>query len=110
MELRTFIHKALTDIIGGVQDAQTTTPTGSVIPYVKSSYESVKTGISEVQSVEFEVVVRVDEKTGSESKLNVVAAFVGGGIKGESGTASGHSASLKFRVPIKFPKKETVQQ
>ena len=106
MELRTFIHKALSDIIGGVQDAQAATPEGSIVPHVNDNYESVRTGISELQSVEFEVIVRADEKSGSEAKLNVVAALVGGGIKGESGAASGHSASLKFRVPIKFPKKE----
>jgi len=106
MELRTFIHKALTDIIGGVQDAQNVTPSGSVVPFVSVNYESVKTGISEYQSVEFEVIVKADEKSGSEAKLNVVAAIVGGGIKGESGSASGHSATLKFKVPIKLPKKE----
>ena len=106
MELRTFIHKALTDIIAGVQDAQGATPPNTIIPDVSDDYESVRTGISEVQSVEFEVVVKADEKRGTEAKLNVVAALVGGGIKGESGAASGHSATLKFKVPIKFPKKK----
>lgn len=106
MELGTFIHKALTDIIAGVQDAQSATPPNTIIPDVADDYESVRTGISELQSVEFEVVVKADERSGSEAKLNVVAALVGGGIKGESGAASGHSATLKFKVPIKFPKKE----
>ena len=57
-------------------------------------------GVTHIQSVEFEVMVRADEQSGSEAKLNVVAAIVGGNVKEESGKAEGHSATLRFRVPI----------
>jgi len=57
MELRTFIHKALTDIIDGVQDAQNAIPHDTIVPSVVECYESVSAGISMIQSIEFEVVV-----------------------------------------------------
>lgn len=46
--------------------------------------------------------MRADEQSGSEAKLNVVAAIVGGNVKGESGKAAGHSATLRFRVPVRL--------
>ena len=102
MELQSFIAKALTDIFAGVDEAQTKLPVGAVIPSVADSFDSVTTGISELQAIDFEVVVRVDESKGSEAKLNVVAAFIGGGIAGQSKSDEGHTASLKFKVPVKF--------
>ncbi len=102
MELPSFIAKALTDIFAGVEAAQSKLPLGAVIPAVASHFDSVRTGISELQSVDFEVVVRADEAKGSEAKLNVVAAFVGGGVSGQSRSGEGHTATLRFKVPIKF--------
>ncbi len=102
MELQSFISKALTDIHAGIEDAQGKMPLGSIIPGVASNYESVKTGISELQVIDFEVVVRVDESKGSEAKLNVVAAFVGGAVAGQSRSDEGHTATLKFKVPVRF--------
>lgn len=106
MELREFVSKALCDIINGVKDAQKQTDVGTIVPFVANNYKSVETGISETTSIAFEVTVKTDERSGSEAKLNVVAAIVGGGVKGESGSSSGHAAKLSFRVPIKYPRSE----
>ena len=105
MELRSFIKQAVIDIVGGVTDAQETLPTGCVVPAVSSSFESVKTGISDLQGVDFEVVVRAEQTKGSEAKLNVLTAVIGGGVKGQSGEEAGHTATLRFKVPIRFPRK-----
>lgn len=104
MELRTFIKKTILDLIGGVDDAQKEAPDGSVVPEVVSSFKSVEVGISEVQAIEFEVVVRAEQNKESEAKLNVLTAVVGGGVRGQSGEESGHTATLRFKVPIRFPK------
>jgi hypothetical protein len=106
MELRNFISKTILDIVGGVADAQKELPLGCVIPSTANTFQSVETGISDIQAVEFEVTVRADERAGSEAKLNVVAAVIGGGVKGESGKSGGHVATLKFRVPIRLQCKE----
>lgn len=103
MDLRDFISTALLDIIAGVKGAQAKTEAGVIVPAVRQDYKSVETGISELTSVEFEVSVRSVEKTGSEARLSVVAAIVGGRVKGESGSATGHVARLNFRVPIRLP-------
>jgi hypothetical protein len=63
----------------------------------------VETGISRVQSVEFEVaVMNTEKKSGSEVQLNVVAALVGGGVRGNGAASTAHAATLRFRVPIRF--------
>jgi hypothetical protein len=59
--------------------------------------------VSDVQAVTFEVTVRADEREGSEAKLNVVTAIIGGGMKGESGKSGGHAATLNFKIPIRLP-------
>ena len=104
MNLRDFIKEAIVDIIGGVEDAQDTLKNGKVVPDVLNNYKSVETGISHIQTVEFEVSVTANEKSGNEAKLNVVAAIVGGGIKGQSDSSAGHAAKLKFKIPIELPK------
>ena len=103
MELRTFISQTLQDIIGGVQDAQHKVPAGSIVPAVSQTFKAVETGISEIQAVDFEVTVRADERAGSEAKLSVVAAVIGGGVKGESGKSGGHAATLRFKIPVCLP-------
>lgn len=103
MELKEFVSRAICDIVGGIQDAQSQVPVGVVIPAVRNSYKSVEAGISDLTSIQFEVTVAADEKKGSEAKLNVVAAIIGGGVKGDSGSSNSYAAKLSFRVPVKFP-------
>lgn len=103
MELRRFISQTILDIVGAVKDAQNETFEGCVVPSIAQTFTAVQHGVSEIQAIEFEVTIRADERAGSEAKLNVVAAFVGGGVKGESGKSGGHAATLKFRVPVRLP-------
>jgi len=106
MELRSFIKQAIVDIVGGVTDAQDMLPDGRVAPFVSNDYKSVETGISHIQGVDFEVIVRAEKKRGSEAKLNVLTAFVGAGVKGHSDEEAGHTATLRFKVPISFPRRD----
>jgi hypothetical protein len=102
MELRDFIKEALKDIMGGVADAQNEISSGSIVPRTSDSFQSVETGISNIQPIQFEVTVSTGEKSGSEAKLSVVAAVIGGNVKGDSSNSSGHVARLAFKVPVKF--------
>jgi hypothetical protein len=103
MELKQFISQALQDIIGGVSDAQEKVKNGSIIPNVAKTFQSVDYGISDIQTVEFEVSVTADKKTGSEAKLSVVAAVIGGNIKGKLDQSSSNVSKLSFKIPIQFP-------
>lgn len=104
MELRTFVKKAILDIVGGVQDAQAETEEGVVVPSgIKKHYEAVKHGVSELQAVDFEVCVTAEESKGSEGKLGVFNSFIGAGIAGKSSNESSNSSKLRFRVPIQLP-------
>jgi hypothetical protein len=110
MELRTFIKTALLDIINAVKDAQVEVK-GKIVPGgVKLNYESVKHGVSEIQVVDFEVMVEADESKGSEGKLGVVNSIIGAGIAGKSESGVKHSNVLKFRIPIKLPTSGNVNE
>jgi hypothetical protein len=104
MELRKFISTALADIVNGVRDAQEEVGPGIVVPQVNTSIKAVEAGISELTAIQFEVTVKSDERAGSEAKLSVVAAVIGGSVKGDSGASSGHAAKLSFKVPVRLPK------
>jgi hypothetical protein len=104
MDLREFISQALLDVIGAVQDAQKRSPLGTIVPAgISTTISAIQAGVSHLQSVDFEVTVRADEHSGSEARLSVVAAVVGGGVKGDSNKSGGHAATLKFRVPVRLP-------
>ena len=110
MILRDFVSRALCDIVSGVQDAQTKTPDGVVVPHgITTKMYAVSAGISEIQVIDFEVTVKADEKSGREAGLSVVSAIFGAGIKGETGKSDGHAATLKFRVPVRLPSSASVK-
>ena len=106
MELRNFISATLLDIVGGVKDAQEKSDPNTIIPDVPRNEKTVQAGTNDLQTIEFEVTVNADERSGTETKINVVTAFLGGSTKAGSDRAGGHAATLKFRIPICLPKKE----
>jgi hypothetical protein len=104
MDLRQFISQALLDIVGSVEDAQKRTVSGVIVPDdVVEIFQAVESGVSALQGIEFEVTVKADERAGSEAKLSVVAAVIGGSVKGDSGKSGGHVATLKFNIPVRLP-------
>ena len=108
MELKTFIKETLKDIIGAVQEAQEELNKGLIVPPLKEDYwKGIETGFTSYQSIEFEVSVNAVEQEGSEAKLNVLAAVVGGGVKGDSSSTAERTAKLSFRIPVKLPIHET---
>jgi hypothetical protein len=107
MELRVFVKETLKDIVGGIQDAQNELGSGIIIPSLKEdTWSGIQSGLTSYQTISFEVSVNAVEKEGSEAKLNVVAAVIGGGIKGDSSTVSEHTAKLSFKVPVRYPKNQ----
>jgi hypothetical protein len=104
MILRDFISKSLLDLIGGIQDAQSKTNAGVIVPAgLSKSLKLVEAGGSELQVVQFEVLVRADEKSATEAGLSVVSTILGAGVKREAGKNDGHSATLRFSIPVKLP-------
>jgi hypothetical protein len=107
MDLRDFIAKALMDVVSGVQDAQSKTEKGTIVPSdMRDRVDIATAGFSVFQIVDFEVTVRADEKSGREGGLSVVSGVfgIGAGIKSIFGKSAGHAATLRFRVPVKLPK------
>ncbi len=104
MKLRTFVKETLKDVLGGIHDAQTEIEHGEVVPLInETDWKGLETGLTSFQAIEFEVSVNAVEKEGSEAKLNVVAAVIGGHVKGDSSNVAEHTAKLSFKVPVKLP-------
>lgn len=100
MELRTFIKQALLDIIGAVEDAQNESPSGCVVPYIENRSSSwVEQGVTPLQVIDFDVVVRADESSSSGAKIGVYG--IGGGAEKETGAS--HESRIRLRVPIRYP-------
>ena len=105
MELRVFVKETLKDILGGVKDAQQEIEEGEIVPVLnEQAWKGIETGLTSYQAIDFEVSVNAVEQEGSEAKLNVVAAVIGGGIKGDSSSVAEHTAKLSFKIPIKLPR------
>lgn len=109
MELRSFIATSITDIYNGVLDAQAALPTRAVVPFDSTRFRSIDSGVSNCQTIQFDVVVRVDEQKGKAAKISVVAGVFGGGLSDNSSKDSGHSGTLKFGVPILFPSTQKLE-
>ena len=104
MELRNFISQTLKDIVGGIQDAQSEISDGEIVPKLnETNFSHLASGLTSYQTVDFELSVTTIEKEGSEAKLSVVAAVIGGHVKGDSSNSSDHVAKLAFKVPVKLP-------
>jgi len=104
MELRTFIKETLKDILGGIHDAQQELEQGKIVPSLnEKGWKGLETGLTSYQVIDFVVSVNAVEQEGSEAKLTVVAAIIGGGVKGESSTVAEHTAKLAFKIPVRLP-------
>ena len=112
MDLETFIKQTLLDIGSGVIAAQeelgamelesTKRSTGThVVPRGLRNAESTS-AVSSIQSIEFDILVSVQETKGKEAKIGVLNSFVGAGLGSNSENEASHSSRLKFRVPIRF--------
>ena len=102
MELREFVTSTLVDILDGVAEAHKETKHGEIAPNHNSSGTAMNSGISNVQTIDFEVSVKADESEGSKGKLRVVAAIIGTNIQGQSSQSSTSVATLNFRIPVRF--------
>ncbi len=103
MELKDVVKESIKSIMEGVSEAQVEVSGGKVTPeFYTGSLGWYESGLSNRQLIDFEVSVNAVEKEGSEAKLNVVAAVVGGGVKGDSSSTSSHMAKLSFKVPVEF--------
>jgi len=104
MELRVFVKETLKDILGGIHDAQQELEQGTIVPKLnEQGWTGLETGLTSYQVIDFEVSVNAVEQEGSEAKLTVVAAIIGGGIKGDSSSVAEHTAKLAFKIPVRLP-------
>ncbi|HEY6644111.1 hypothetical protein [Povalibacter sp.] len=111
MNLRDFISETLTQIIGGVTDAQKAAVEmgGKVSPKLSGStnyasdhgFLSAQGGSAQV--VRFDVALTVKEGTGTKGGIGIVAGIVSLGSTGQSNAESSSVSRVQFSVPVTLP-------
>ena len=103
MELRKFVATSLLDIMNGVADAQAETPPNTIVPKTNTSAEFAKSGLTQFQVVEMNVLVRIEDTAETSGKISVWSSGVGG----SSATQAGQETTLSFKIPVRYPTKTT---
>ncbi|WP_409525998.1 hypothetical protein [Nitrincola sp. MINF-07-Sa-05] len=106
MELKDFVSKTLQEILTGVKEAQDSVAgkhVGTVVP-VTFSQDNLKQpeNITPFQNVSFEIVVNVEENSGSEASISVLGGWINGKAKGNNGNSNMEATKISFSVPISF--------
>ncbi len=115
MELKEFITTAITEIIGGVLDAQEVLGANKkhVNPRVEGGAVTTRMQASEgrmIESVEFDVAVTVTTGKGAKGGIGVVAGPFAIGSQAHSNAENIAVSRLKFSVPITLPYGEAIKQ
>lgn len=58
--------------------------------------------MSPVQVVDFEIVLKVEESSGLDAKIGVVAGILGAGGAGKHASAQNSETRIKLSVPVAF--------
>lgn len=112
MELKSFISKALTKLLEGIEEAQDQTAhsTGRINPgFIVREDMLQKRGLSlsrsgeAVDFVDFDVAVIATDAKGAKGggSISVMGLEVGGGGSAEASTQS--NSRIRFRIPVAMP-------
>ena len=114
MELKIFITETLTQIIGGVKEAQSHAAKygAEVNPPVFSKPDKFDRlqhkdiWSSLIQEVNFDVAVTASEGTETKGGIGVFVGVIGLGSQGQSEKSNESVSRIKFSVPICLPPSE----
>jgi hypothetical protein len=93
-------------VAGGICDAQDEAY-GSIEIVPKNILESKMAsdaGVSALQTIDFDVLVTIQEKKGRDAKIGVFSNIIGAGLESQVGNEISHASRLKFRVPVRYRK------
>jgi hypothetical protein len=111
VNLRDFISETLTQIVGGVADAQRAASEmgGKVSPRLSgiashaSDHGFLSAQGGSAQVVRFDVALTVKEGTGTKGGIGIVAGIVSVGSAGQSSTENSSVSRVQFSVPLTLP-------
>jgi hypothetical protein len=111
MDLRDFVAQTLSQIAGGVKDAQALAgDVGAIVnPRLTTSHEQAsKQGLLSaddmfVPIVQFDVAVTVIESSGTKGGIGVFAGAINLGSVGQSQAENSSVSRIKFSVPLALP-------
>ena len=111
MELKDFVRESLSQIVGGVVEAQqellNSGVTGEISPSIKTEWGKTDLVIGQsgmpIQNVEFDIAVIASEKTGTKGTIGVGIPVFKIGAGGETTETTSQTSRLKFSVPVALP-------
>jgi hypothetical protein len=98
MDIKTFVSEALTQIIHGVEDAQSKTKYSAINP----SFGKASPDVEKENLIEFDIAVALERGNESKSGLAVIAGVVSIGANGKSNKSESIVNRIKFSVPVAF--------
>lgn len=111
MKLEDFVSETILQITRGVQKAQPGVKEsgGLLNPYMRTVGRELSIGQAEgrggevVSLIEYDVALTVDEKSGTQGGIGVVAGMFTLGSKGKSSKGEATVSRVKFSIPILLP-------
>ena len=111
LNLREFVKTALTDVLGGIRDAQADEAVGRFIAPVGIGSVSFPGdgGVVHdqrllVTTMKFDVAVTVSTDTSSGGGIKAGISVLSANATGERNNSSENVSRIQFSVPIKFPR------
>ena len=119
MKLQEFVTETLTQVLAGVQDAQTKietddydpTRSAKISPPISTTAERLESKgyridayERPVQNIEFDVAVTVNETMEAKGGAGLLVATIGLGARAEVGSTDTTVHRIKFAVPVVLPK------
>jgi len=114
MELKDFVKTTITQISEAILEVQADNQDNGLIVNPqglatgsKGDHHLRTGGWRYVQAIEFDVALSVTENSGKDGKLTVRTGFIDASLGGKGGGQNNTTTSLKFKIPVAFPGKET---
>ena len=106
MNLRNFISETLTQIMGGIEDAQQSGTEGTVNPEI-TSWKQDRIMLTENQEpahmIGFDVAITISEGADTQGGAGLVVGPVILGSKGKTSSENQSYSRITFEIPVTFP-------
>ena len=97
MDIKTFVSESLTQIIQGIEQAQTANRDSVINPVCGSSVVKEKES-----QIEFDIAVTLEKGTESKGGIAVLAGAINLGSQGKTNKSDMTVSRIKFSVPVAF--------
>jgi len=97
MDLKTFVSESLSEVIQGIEEAQTATTNSQINSSDVAGYQQ------KVVTISFDIAVTVEQGMGTKGGIKVLSGMLNLGSSGESKKSDSTTHRIQFSVPVRLP-------